>query len=98
MLVSLAVGTGGIALASAPLARSAAPPYQDPSQPVAARVTDLMSRMSLDDKLGQMTQAERLAASPSEVAAGRLGSVLSGGGSAPSPNTATAWGDMYDSY
>src|SRR3954447_11924956 len=98
MLVSLAVGAGGIALAPAPAARSAALPYQDPTQPVAARVTDLLSRMSLDEKLGQMTQAERLAASPSDVATSRLGSVLSGGGSAPSPNTASAWADMYDGY
>jgi beta-glucosidase len=57
-----------------------------------------MSRMSLDDKLGQMTQAERLAASPPDVAANRLGSILSGGGSAPSPNTPGAWADMYDAY
>src|SRR3954454_19122108 len=98
MLVSLAVGAGGITIAPAPTAQSAAPPYQDPNQPVAARVDDLLSRMSLDEKLGQMTQAERLAASPSDVATSRLGSVLSGGGSAPSPNTASAWADMYDGY
>src|SRR4051794_26458839 len=98
MLVSLAVGAGGVGVAPAPTARSAALPYQDPTQPVAARVTDLLSRMSLDEKLGQMTQAERLAASTSDVATSRLGSVLSGGGSAPSPNTASAWADMYDGY
>jgi beta-glucosidase len=55
MLVSLAVGAGGITIAPAPTAQSAAPPYQDPNQPVAARVDDLLSRMSLDEKLGQMT-------------------------------------------
>src|SRR3954452_22682013 len=94
-LVALAVSAGVVAL-SAPAARSATLPYQDPSQPVPARVADLMSRMSLDDKLGQMTQAERLAASPSDVAANRLGSVLSGGGSTPSANSPGAWADMYD--
>src|SRR3954447_21903038 len=73
-------------------------PYRDPSLPVAQRVGDLLSRMSLDDKIGQMTQVERLAASPSDVAASRIGSVLSGGGSAPSPNTAASWADMYDAY
>ena len=31
-------------------------PYHDPALPVATRVADLLSRMSLDEKLGQMTQ------------------------------------------
>ena len=81
---------------------SAAPallPYQNPALPVADRVTDLMARMTLDEKLGQMTQAERAALNPqSDLATFRVGSVLSGGGSAPSPNTAQAWADMYDSF
>ncbi|TYB61888.1 beta-glucosidase [Nonomuraea sp. PA05] len=81
-----------------PAVAAAAFPYQDPTLPVATRVTDLMSRMSLDEKLGQMTQAERGSVSEADVGTYRLGSVLSGGGSAPSPNTATAWADMYDRY
>jgi beta-glucosidase len=54
--------------------------------------------MSLDEKLGQMTQAERGSVSEADVTTYRLGSVLSGGGSAPSLNTATGWADMYDRY
>jgi beta-glucosidase len=78
---------------------NASAPYRDPAQPVTARVEDLLSRMSLDDKLGQMTQAERGAVNPqSDIATYRLGSLLSGGGSAPSPNTASSWADMYDSF
>lgn len=73
-------------------------PYSDPTLPVATRVADLMSRMSLDDKLGQMTQAERAAVSPADVTTYRLGSVLSGGGSAPVPNTPAAWADMIDGF
>ena len=73
-------------------------PYHDPTLPVATRVADLMSRMSLDDKLGQMTQAERTAVSPADVTTYRLGSILSGGGSAPTPNTPTAWADMIDGF
>lgn len=73
--------------------------YQDASKPVAERVADLLGRMSLEDKLGQMTQAERLAlGSPSDVATYRLGSLLSGGGSVPAPNTPTAWADMIDGF
>ncbi|GGM46445.1 beta-glucosidase [Longimycelium tulufanense] len=74
-------------------------PYQDPDLPVPERVADLMSRMSLEDKLGQMTQVERTAlGNRQDLATYRIGSILSGGGSAPSPNTATAWADMYDEF
>ncbi len=76
---------------------SAAPlPYQDPTQPVSVRVSDLLARMTLDDKIGQMTQAERGVVSPADMTTYRLGSVLSGGGSSPSPNNPTGWADMYD--
>jgi beta-glucosidase len=74
------------------------PPYKDPSLPVATRVNDLLSRMSLDEKIGQMTQAERMSISSAQITQFRIGSVLSGGGSAPSPNTATGWADMYDNF
>ncbi|MGH8023933.1 MAG: hypothetical protein ACRED1_10150, partial [Limisphaerales bacterium] len=32
--------------------------YLDPSRPVDERVADLLSRMTLDEKIGQMTQAD----------------------------------------
>jgi beta-glucosidase len=73
-------------------------PYQDPALPVPERVEDLLSRMSLDDKIGQMIQAERSAVAHADITRHRLGSILSGGGSAPTPNTATAWADMYDGF
>jgi beta-glucosidase len=73
-------------------------PYQNPSLPVATRVNDLLSRMSLDEKLGQMTQAERLSVTNAQITQFRLGSLLSGGGSAPSPNNATSWANMYDGF
>src|SRR5690242_20455654 len=34
-------------------------PYQDASLPVSARVKDLLGRMTLAEKIGQMAQAER---------------------------------------
>ncbi|WP_449349151.1 hypothetical protein [Streptomyces shaanxiensis] len=40
-------------------ARAAVLPYQDPTLPVPQRVDDLLGRMTLDDKLGQMTQIEK---------------------------------------
>ncbi|MFJ1602384.1 glycoside hydrolase family 3 N-terminal domain-containing protein [Streptomyces sp. NPDC088253] len=73
-------------------------PYQDASLPVADRVDDLLSRMTLDDKLGQMTQIEKDALVPqSDLATYRIGSVLSGGDSTVSPNNAQTWADTYDS-
>ncbi|GAA2331426.1 glycoside hydrolase family 3 N-terminal domain-containing protein [Dactylosporangium salmoneum] len=94
LLVTIAVLAAATLSGARPAA--AAEPYLDPSLPVPQRVADLMSRMSLDEKLGQMTQAERGSASAADVTQYRLGSILSGGGSAPSPNTAAAWADMTD--
>jgi beta-glucosidase len=93
--------TIGIVAASAPSgAATDVLPYQDPSQPVPARVADLLSRMTLEEKVGQMTQAERGAVTddPSRVTDWMLGSVLSGGGSVPTPNNAEAWADMVDEF
>lgn len=73
-------------------------PYLDPRLPVGDRVRDLLGRMSLDDKLGQMTQPERRYVTPAEVPRYRIGSVLSSGGSAPTPNTPRSWADMYDGF
>jgi beta-glucosidase len=87
----------GLISAAGP-ADAAALPYQDPSLPVADRVSDLLSRMSLDEKLGQMTQPERAKVTAADITQYRIGSVLSGGGSAPSPNNPTGWADMYDTF
>ncbi|MFD1661354.1 glycoside hydrolase family 3 N-terminal domain-containing protein [Streptomyces caeni] len=74
-------------------------PYLDSRLPVRKRVADLLSRMSLEEKAGQMTQAERAAlTSQGDIAAYGLGSLLSGGGSTPTPNTPEAWAKMVDSF
>lgn len=41
--------------------------YQTPDAPVEARVQDLLSRMTLPEKIGQMTQIERTVASPAAI-------------------------------
>ncbi|MBR7833454.1 glycoside hydrolase family 3 C-terminal domain-containing protein [Actinospica durhamensis] len=74
-------------------------PYLDSSLPIATRVADLLSRMTLADKIGQMTQAERGdLVHQSDITTAALGSVLSGGGSTPTPNTPAAWADMIDAF
>jgi beta-glucosidase len=50
-----------------------------------AFITDLMSKMSLREKVGQMIQGDMEAAVPDDLRAYPLGSVLAGGNSAP-PN------------
>lgn len=84
--------------ASAAPAEAAA--YRDASKPVSARVADLLARMTLEEKIGQMTQAERgaVAADPTLVAQWGLGSVLSGGGSTPATNTPAAWVEMVNQF
>ncbi|MGW4299796.1 glycoside hydrolase family 3 protein [Streptomyces sp. NPDC004376] len=74
-------------------------PYLDAKLPVRKRVADLLGRMSLAEKTGQMTQAERGAVSdPGDIASYDLGSLLSGGGSTPTPNTPAAWAKMIDGF
>lgn len=74
--------------------------YLNHRLPVAKRVADLLSRMTLEEKVGQMTQAERgaMAGDPTQVATLKLGSVLSGGGSVPTDNTPSGWADMVDGF
>ncbi|KAK8951271.1 Beta-xylosidase/alpha-L-arabinofuranosidase 2 [Platanthera zijinensis] len=69
--------------------------YKDPKQPVGARINDLMSRMTLAEKIGQMTQIERNVASAQVMKDYFIGSALSGGGSVPAPQaSARDWIDM----
>ena len=75
-------------------------PYLDPGLTVRRRVRDLLARMTLADKVGQMTQGERanIYPDPGQITELRLGSVLSGGGSTPPDNTPTGWADMVDTF
>ncbi|MFC8191646.1 glycoside hydrolase family 3 N-terminal domain-containing protein [Cellulomonas sp. NPDC057328] len=102
LVLAVALAASGLGLASTgpaattPAAHAAVLPYQDAALPTATRVADLLGRMTVDDKIGQMTQAERAVVTPGDMTTYRLGSVLSGGGSAPTPNTTAAWADLYD--
>ncbi len=100
--LAAATSVGSAAAAPAPANSSAAAslPYENAELPTAKRVADLLRRMNLDEKIGQMTQAERggIDADTSQITTLGLGSVLSGGGSVPTPNTPTAWADMVDRY
>ena len=62
------------------------------------RVRPVLARMTLRQKIGQMTQAERRHATPADVRDFHLGSVLSGGGSCPGGNRPADWLAMTDAY
>lgn len=73
--------------------------YKDPTQPLKVRIDDLMKRMTLEEKIGQMTQAERNYSSPDDIKKYFIGSVVSGGGSVPAPKaSAETWINMVNDY
>ncbi|MFO7889041.1 MAG: glycoside hydrolase family 3 N-terminal domain-containing protein [bacterium] len=73
--------------------------YLDPSAGIEERVKDLLARMNLQKKIGQMTQVDRaFLQQEGDIISYGLGSILSGGGSAPSVNNAVSWADMVDDF
>ncbi|KAL2507774.1 Glycosyl hydrolase family protein [Forsythia ovata] len=73
--------------------------YKDPKQPLNRRIKDLMSRMSLEEKIGQMTQIERSVASSEVMKKYYIGSVLGGGGSVPGQQASPeAWIDTVNEF
>lgn len=77
---------------------AAMPDYHDASLPLETRVTALLSRMTLAEKVGQMTQVEKNSIEPAAVRDYFIGSVLSGGGGSPRTNTAAGWAAMVSAY
>lgn len=68
---------------------------------VEARIDEILAMMTLEQKVGQTIQADSGAVTPEEVRDYRLGSVLSGGNSAPGPlpyADAQTWLDAADAY
>ncbi len=74
------------------------PDYKDPQLGRKEKIDKLLSLMTLEEKIGQMIQAERRHITPEQVNKYKVGSILSGGGSTPSPNTPQAWADMYRKF
>ncbi|KEH25595.1 beta-D-glucoside glucohydrolase [Medicago truncatula] len=73
--------------------------YKDSKQPLNTRIKDLIDRMTLEEKIGQMVQIERGVASAEVMNKYFIGSVLSGGGSVPKPKaTAKDWVDMINEF
>ncbi len=65
-----------------------------------SQVRELLARMTLEEKIGQMIQLDQeFLKDPQDIETYFIGSVLSGGGSDPKAgNSLKNWTDMYDSY
>jgi len=73
--------------------------WLDSSLPVEKRVELLLNEMTLEEKAYQMVQSEQAGIDKEKITKTGIGSVLSGGGSAPSTgNTVTDWEEFVNSY
>uniref|UniRef100_A0A5B7A030 Putative lysosomal beta glucosidase-like n=1 Tax=Davidia involucrata TaxID=16924 RepID=A0A5B7A030_DAVIN len=73
--------------------------YKDPKQPLNVRIKNLMSRMTLEEKIGQMVQIDRSVASAEVMKKYFIGSILSGGGSVPAKQaSAETWMNMVNDF
>ncbi len=71
--------------------------YVDQSRGVSSAETEiesLIQQMTLAEKIGQMTQVEKGSITPEDITTYFVGSVLSGGGGNPEPNTPESWAQM----
>ena len=65
----------------------------------AERANDLLSRMTLDEKIGQMALVEKNSiATTTDIASYGIGALLSGAGAKPQDNTANGWLSMVENF
>src|SRR3984893_2801711 len=99
---SLAAGAGSVVVPPLVRGRGTQKGVSNPKPLMSydAGARELLAKMTLDEKIGQMTQAEQDALQNVEdIEKYFLGSLLSGGGSDPKAgNSLQAWTDMYDGY
>ena len=77
------------------------PATADTKDEVERQAEEILSRLTLEQKVGQMVQAEIRYVTPEEVARFQLGSVLNGGGGFPSEqkySTVQDWIDLADAF
>jgi beta-glucosidase len=72
--------------------------YKQKTAPIDMRVDDLLSRMTLKEKLGQMAMVDKNSVKkPQDIAKYSIGAVLSGAGAKPADNTPAGWLAMVES-
>lgn len=73
--------------------------YYDQTKPVEERVTDLLDRMTIDEKIGQLALVEKDSIFlKADIANFGIGGVLSGGGGGPDTNQPEAWLAMVNGF
>ncbi|CAO2044441.1 unnamed protein product [Urochloa humidicola] len=88
-MAAAAAGSGG--------GERVAAKYKDPTQPLNTRVDDLLRRMTLAEKIGQMSQIDQENATADVITNYFIGSVLRGGGSVPAADAPPeAWVEMVE--
>ena len=93
----VAIMSTAVALSALTAPRAARPRISRPD--IDAKAQALLRQMTLDEKIGQMTQVDMLALKDkADIARYAFGSMLSGGDSDPSDNTPKAWAAAYDDY
>ena len=100
LMLSLAAAFLATGAAAKPIwPRAAAPASSDAA--LEARVRSIVSGMTLEQKIGQMTQAEIRSVTPDDVRRYYIGSILNGGGAWPGMNmhsTVDDWLKLSDAF
>jgi beta-glucosidase len=78
----------------APGAQPAVGQALGPEATIEERLSAYLEAMTLQEKIGQMTQVEKNSLLPGDITRHFIGSVLSGGGGYPIPNSGSAWVEM----
>lgn len=76
-------------------------PVMQPDPQMEAAISELLVRMTLEEKVGQIIQADIASVTPEEVRDYNLGSILNGGGSAPGGDNRTTpdkWLELADEF
>ena len=74
-------------------------PYKNANLSIEERVSDLLSRMTIEEKIGQMALVEKKSIHEKEdLAKYGIGALLSGFGAKPEPNTGQAWLEMVNEF
>lgn len=73
--------------------------YMDPHLPVEERIQNLLTQMTIDEKIGQMALIEKNSVHDiNDISRYGLGGVLSGAGGKPDNNTSSGWLSMVQGY
>lgn len=104
LVLSFSLAGCGPLISPAVISKATVSPTTDVSltvnaaQLVSERVEKLLGEMTLDEKIGQMTQVEKDSIRPGDITKYYIGSILSGGGGSPGRNTVEGWVDMVDGF